>query len=337
VKILYVEDELSKNITGIIRLFEKYLGKKRIRRLKALEEDESGYEANPDEIIDIVEETNLVEVEYRFPDALHKVICQHEKYALLIVDRNLAEYEAYDFEEVMEIDSAFTDSQYERFFEREGDYLLHKLVYETDVMSRFYLLTGNSIYSDPIRGYDDISTLIDFGKFSEKNFFEKGNEAELQKLIENVPILNLQNENKYYLNILKKHIDDKAAELFLEVLHSQDDAKRIRDNLNRIRIIYENILEVCSDVIPDMKRECGSQKGGNTILWLKDRELIDDVILRNFLFSIRKIANEFGGHKPYPYNPICEPTPDTVRALVYALKDVIRWFGRICSKYPAGD
>ncbi|WP_207680782.1 hypothetical protein [Desulfonema magnum] len=66
-KILYVEDELSRNIPGIIRLFEKYLGKKKIRRLKELEEDESGYGAEPDEIKGIVEETNIVEVEYRFP------------------------------------------------------------------------------------------------------------------------------------------------------------------------------------------------------------------------------------------------------------------------------
>ncbi len=333
-KILYVEDELTKNIPGIIRLFEKYLGKKRIRRLKALDEDESGYEADPNEIKAIVEETNIVEVEYRFPEALRKVVCQHEKYALLIIDRNLAEYEAYNFEEVAEIDSAFSDSQYERYFEREGDYLLHKLVYKTDAMSCFYLLTGNSIHSDPIRGHDDISTLIDFGKFSEKNFFEKGNEAELQKIIENVPILNLQNENRHYLNILRKNIGDKAEDSFLKILEERDDKRRIGDNLKETRNIYQQILEECSERIPGMKGRCVDRGnvilGKTTIDWLSNNGHINSIV-RNFCFSIKTITSDYGSHPNTE-----DATTDTVNSLVYALKDVIGWFGKICARYSRG-
>lgn len=334
-KILYVEDELSKNIPGIIRLFEKYLGKKRIGKLKELEEDESGYAADPDEIKRIVEETNLVEVEYRFPDALRKIISHHERYALIIIDRNLAEY-GYDFEEVVKIDPAYSDSQYERFFEREGDYLLHKLVYESDVMSRFYLLTGNSIYSDPIRGYDDVKTLIEFGKFSKNNFFEKGNEAGLQKIIEDVPILNLQNENKFYLGILRKNMSDKTAENFLNILGEKDEIQRISSNLTEMRKIYEQMMKECSERIPDMKGNCTDSYGNvimgkQTMDWLSSNRHINTVI-RNFLFSIKAITSEFGAHPN-----IEDATTDTVNSLVYALKDVITWFGKICSRYPKAE
>jgi hypothetical protein len=337
VKILYVEDELSKNIPGIIRLFGKYLGKKKIRRLKELEEDESGYGADPDEIKGIVEETEIVEVEYRFPDALRKIVSHYERYALLIIDRNLAEYDEYEFEEVVKIDPAFTDSKYETYFEREGDYFLQKLVYQTDVMSKFYLLTGNS---DPIRCCDDIKTLIDFGQFSEKNSFEKGNEAELQKIIENMPVLNLQNENKRYLEILRKNIGNKGEDNFLKILEEKDEIRRISANLTEIRKIYDQILKECSERIPDMKEDW-TDKYGNVIMKKKKEEKEEmlmnwlsinghiNTIIRNFFFSIKAICSDFGAHPN-----IEDATTDTVNSLVYALKDVIAWFGKICSRYP---
>ncbi len=334
-KILYVEDELVTNIDQIERLFEKYLDDDVTEKLKAFKEKRL---KRPDELKKIVEATDLIEIEYRFPDALRKIIHDHEKYSLFIIDRNLSESK-YEHNEVRRIDSTYNNEKYEKFSRtnREGDYLLHQLilVHKVDVEKKFFFLTAYSA-RDELRGSEVIGEYILMKQFTEKNFMEKGKEEDFDRLkgiIENNEIISLIHENTDYLLILKRHIDDEAAGLFLDVLHFQHDESRIRDSLNRIRIVYENILTVCSDVIPDMKRECGNEKGGNTILWLKDKNHIDDLILRNFLFSIRKIANEFGSHKPYPYNPIYEPTSDTVRALVYALKDVIVWFGKICSKY----
>lgn len=203
-KILFVEDELSKNIPRITSLFSKYLGKNTVKKLNALEADESGYGAAPEEIKEIVEATNLIEVEYRFPEALRKIIQSYDKYALFIIDRNLVEGE-YEFDEVRAIDSAFDEAQYEKYFEREGDYLLQKLVLDShvDVMGKFYFLTAYSA-EDELRGSEDIKTLIDFGKFNTENFIEKGDLDRLINIIENIRILNLQNDNKRYLNILRK-------------------------------------------------------------------------------------------------------------------------------------
>jgi hypothetical protein len=190
---------------------------------------------------------------------------------------------------------------------------------------------------DEIRSADDIQTHISLEKFSTENFIEKGNNADfdrLKNLIDNISILNIQLENRAYLQILTKNIDEKTAEFFLEILSTPNDSpKRIRDNLNRMRLIYENILAVCTIKIPEMKNSCGDEKGGKTILWMKDKGHIDNIILRNFLFSIREISNEFGSHKAYPYTPLYEPTSDTVNALTYGLKDNILWFGKICSQY----
>lgn len=321
-KILFVEDQITRNIPKITRLFEKYLTKNAKKKLRELEKDD--YPPGPEEIKKIVKTSKQVEVEieYRFPEALQKVIDHHERYALFIVDRNLFEEEGYDFEEIKAIDPSFSEEKYELYAEREGDYLLNHLVYETDVLSKFYFMTAYSA-NDEIRGASDIQTHINLQKFSTDNFIEKGNEADFDRLkstIDNINSLNLQLENRYYLQILRENINENAANYFLEILENANDKELIKDNLNRMRKIYEYIMTECAKKIPGMKIACGDKKGDNAIIWMKDNNYIDDCVLRNFLFSIRKISN-------LAVHPSNVPLyTDTVNALIYALKDVIRWF-----------
>jgi len=337
-KILYVEDELSKNIPRVIRLFSKYLSKKEIKNLKTLEADETGYGAEPEEIKKIVEKTGLIEIEYRFPDALQKIIQNIDKYALFIIDRNLSEIE-YEYDELRQIEDTFSEDQYDDFFAREGDYLLHKLVYKgVSVLTKFYFLTAYPV-PDEIRGVDDLKMLFDFGKFHAENFIEKADNEQLEKLksiIENIKLLNLQEENKQYLNILRNKIDEETAEKFLKVLDEKDEKSGIGDNLIAIRIIYENVLKACLQKIPDMKSNCTDKHenlimGQKTIDWLSKSGYINSII-RNFFFSINKTCSEFGAHQNLE-NLQYKPTLDTVNSLVYALKDVILWFGKVCSQY----
>lgn len=335
-KILYVEDELAANIPRILRLFFKYLSQQERKSLKSLEADEYG--AEPEQVKQVLENSNIIEIEYRFPDALKKIMGQPDRYALFIIDRNLVKAE-YDFGEVNKIDPSFNNTQYEQYFEREGDYLLQKLVYAgVDVLTKFYFLTAYPA-QDEIRGSGDIQTHIRFEKFTEKNFIEKGNDRDLKRLtqaIEDIDILNLRNENKRYLNILRQNIDAATAESFLKILREKDRKKRIGDNLNEIRNVYEAILRISSEKIPGMKENCTDSHGNvnlgdKTIFWLKDNHHIH-TIMRNFFFSVKAIASDFGSHKKSQKSEY-EPTTDTVNALVYALKDIILWFGNICHQY----
>ena len=338
-KILFVEDELSKNIPRIVRIFAKYLGSDRIKKLEALDEDESGYGAGSAEIKKIVEESKIVEVEYQFPEALHKIINGSSNYALFIVDRNLS-LNKYGFNEIAKVDDQFSDHLYNTFFEREGDYLLQKLVYSgTDVLSKFYFLTAYSA-EDELRNGAEIKMHIDFGKFTKNNFIEKGNDKHLERLnyiIENNSIINLRAENIQYLNILGENINFGIAEKFLQVLSDLDNKNRIGDNLNVIRIIYDSILQICSEKIPNMKESCvdnnGKIKHGKiTIDWLTNNNYFNS-ILRNFYFSFRRICSDFGSHENIKKEKIYKPTLDTVAALVFALKDSILWLNEICGRY----
>ncbi|MBW2029682.1 MAG: hypothetical protein JRI34_01185 [Deltaproteobacteria bacterium] len=337
-KILYVEDELSKNIPRLIRLFSRYLGKKAIKNLKRSEADETGYGAKPEEIKKIVEKTGLIEIEYRFPDALRKIVQNHERYALFVIDRNLSEME-YEYDELKLIDAAYSEDQYDKFFEREGDYLLHMLVYRgVNVLMKFYFLTAYPA-PDEIRGVNDIQTFVDFGKFHEQNFVEKADNEQLERLksiIENIKILNLKEENKQYFNILQKKINEETAERFLKVLDKKDEEGSIEHNLLDTRKIYEAILGACSQKIPDMNSNCTDKYGDvitgkETIDWLSNNKHINS-IHRNFFFSIKAICSDFGGHNKNPSE--YQPTLNTINSIIYSMKDVILWFGEICNRYP---
>ncbi len=338
-KILFVEDELSKNIPRIVRLFEKYLGKKRIQRLEAMEADTSGYGATPEEIKALVDDTGIVEAEYRFPEALAKIRQQHEHYALFIVDRNLAESD-YDYAEAVAADPSFSEALYNEYFEREGDCLLYKLAFKgVDVRRMFYFMTAYDATSElkNARGLEEL--LGHLGDFKVRNFIEKSNEEAFQRLkdrINNHQELSRIAEHQHHIRLLRQHLDETAAEGFRKVVLHQDKHDRIGDNLTEIRKIYEKILAGACRHIPEMASACVTTHGAvplgtETLNWLSNHNHINSII-RNHCFSIKTICSDFGSHDKKEDRKVFPPSPDTVKALIYALRDVIGWFGGVCAR-----
>lgn len=358
-KILYVEDDLSMNIPRITSLFSKYLDKKTVKKLNAFEADESGYGGAPEEIKRIVEASNIIEVEYRFPEALKKIIQNHKKYALFIIDRNLDKGE-YEFDEVKQIDPTFNKEKYKKYSEWEGDYLLLKLAvkYHVDVLTKFYFLTGYPA-QDEVRGNENIQGIIDVDTFNSKNFIGKGESGRLKEIIDNIKVINLRNDNKIYLDSLRNNIADKAAERFFDVLVKKNSEKEtdIIANLGFLRNILEKLLTKIAklpEVPKAFKRrnketkeeesvfifdKSGKLKVRPFINWLNTSNKIEfNSLLRNFVYNIQGIGSDFGPHddsikgkKPSGY----QATANTVNALVYAMKDIILWFDKVCRQYKA--
>lgn len=333
-KILYVEDELAKNIPGIIRLFRKYLNEKQIKELEAFEHDQSGYGALSAEIKTCLEATQIIEVEYRFPEALNKILCTPEKYALFLVDRNLSGSE-YTQKEVQAIDPNYHETLHKKYAEREGDYLLEKLAIfsPVDVMAKFYFLTAYSA-RDELRSGQEIEHLIEIKKFAVSNFIEKGNSRDferLQQMMTTLTTLNVRSDNLRYLNILATYCDRQTVEDFVKILTEKDDARGLTNAPNEIRKIYEKLLGVCLERIPGAVQYLQSSRstvlGTQTINWLKDQGHIK-TIHNQFLFALRTITNELS-HTHHEHL-----STDTVNALVYMLKEMIVWCDGMCRKYP---
>lgn len=185
-KILYVEDELTKNIPRMTRLFGKFLGPARAAELEHLERDVSGYGATAEEIKRIVEASHLIQVEYRFPEALREVIFNHHYYTLFVIDRNLSE-NSYTLPEVQAIDPAYDKARDEQYSGREGDYLLLKLGVcgHANLLEQTYFLTAYSAEYE-LRGQQDIERLLDLRRFTAKNIIEKGNLGAFERLQDEV-------------------------------------------------------------------------------------------------------------------------------------------------------
>ena len=334
-----MEDELSRNIPRIIRLFSKYLGKSRVSRLNDLESDPSGYGATPEEVKAIIDETGIVEADFRFPEALRKVVSAHERYCLFIVDRNLVEAD-YAYKDALSADPGFSEALYEQYAEREGDYLLYKLAIKGfDVRGKFFFMTAYDAKSE-IRNAEGLAELIGhLGDFKSNNFIEKGSEehlARLKDLVENQREISRIAPHQHHVNLVRKYLGEDVEKRFTDVLLDAGDNRRIDENLNRIRLIYQKVLSGACQVIPGMARACVDNYGNvamglETINWLQDNGHINSII-RNHCFSIWKICSDFGGHN-HPDRQIFEPGLDTVNALIFAIKDVVAWFARVSAKY----
>jgi len=341
-RILFVEDELEKNIPRLRRLFSKYLSKNQNDELKALENDEYG--ATPEQIKAIMERKDLFRIEYRFPDALKEIVTNTKKYALFIIDRNLSLTE-YNLEEVQVIDKNFSESQYNKFFEREGDYFLHKMIYQhIDVATRFYFLTAYS-FEDEIKGAEDLKTHVEFKKFGRDNFIEKASSNDIDRLrnvIENQPAFLIRHDNLEYLEILKKRIAENVSDSFWYILVNSNKQDYIQTNLGAIRVLLENIMRVTAEKL-HAPAECWEKeksiKVRSVLNWLvqydsenkkNNYQFGTNSIIKDFGYNIYEIASDFGAHHPASG---FQPTTDTVNALVYALKDIIVWFDGALEKY----
>jgi uncharacterized protein YjgD (DUF1641 family) len=342
-KILYVEDELEKNIPKIIRMFRKYLGTKICKKLQQLEEDEFGATAN--DILKIFEKSSIVKLENSFPKALDWVLNHYNEFEFYIIDRNLSNI-MYELEDLKKIDPKFNENFYDKFFEREGDYFLELLISKNfDVKNKFFFLTANS--SDRLRNEDEIQNHIDFDRFQDHNFIDKSNMEELRQLvrqIEDSKLLNLMKENERYLQILRK-IDENLKNTFVELLKKKDDTNReqITQNMSNIRLVFINIITMfaLSHNLPDTyysfnkKNEKQINMSG-FIKWVKDynyKKFSCSSIISNFLYSIKEVSSDYGAHMEYGIQRVeYKPTTDTVNSLIYALKDIITWYDELSIK-----
>lgn len=351
-KVLYVEDELLKNIPCIIRLFSKHLGRQRIEKLESFEtDDDKENKEDSEKIKAIVEETGLVEVEYLFPKALDKIMNNHEAYTLFIVNRNLSESEYYP-DQVSKVDSEYTQLQYDDYFEREGDYLFYKLALtgRTDTVKKFYYLIDHLGEEKKILAHQGLTLLVDMKHFSKSNFIRKRDDRafkRLHKLINNIKIFDLKNENKYYFKILRDLIDEKTSRMFLHLLYNKNSNKEetIAENLKLLKNILEKVLT-----------EAAKRLNAPAACWDKDGRLIirkflfrltqsetgdktvykfdTNSLLKIFFYAVYGITAEFSSRDEFRRAPTgYQATENTVNALIYALKDIILWFDEICQKY----
>jgi hypothetical protein len=343
-KILYIEDEICQNIPGIIRLFERQLGKDLIKKLEKLDNDE--YPATPAEIKELVESSNIIELEYNYPAALKKIHENHGDYSLFIIDRNLIKNQSYEHSEIREIFNGYTDEDYVRFCTREGDFLIyHLFMKKVDVLNKAFMLTA---YHDEIKHDDKTKGLIDYNEFRRTNFIEKANEKDLDRLKKTIASDNYINIKCKYREVFRIFsrgyfdLEDERALMYILVRFNaieQEKTKEIevegtiKDILVKIRVMIERILIVLNrydenitpvKFIVNQYDKAEVQCRAN-FRYLVDKELIDkDLVIDKFNLLIYSLACDEAAHakmirSKYP------PTIYTAQAFILMLFDILLW------------
>ncbi len=340
-KILYVEDELTKNISTIKRFFAPYLNKKRIvSKLDELDDNLANSErVVPEDIVSACKLCSLLDISYTFPDALQKITATNDEYDLIIIDRNLSMWD-YLEESSLEIINEclnkvgllFDEDRKLEFSEREGDLLLLVLLkINPDYGKKVFYMTANT--KDDLKGSKEIQTFLDVGSFYKEQVVEKGCAGEEEKLIhfiENVQAFQIENQYRVQCSILRKHLNEEVVSRFITMINHQNSNNH-RDFLSTIRNVLESLLDSIANNINDLPDELRNQNGSlvyssfiRSIDPMRDRHKLGyNSIIRNSCFSIYKIASDYGSHTG---RDITNVTIHTVEGLKQQILDVILWF-----------
>lgn len=323
-KIMYLEDQPDYGF--IINVFGKVLSEKEIQDLKESEND-------PNELQKALIENPIFELVTDFSKALKKLDKNLNAYDLLIVDRDLYDNGLkYKPDNVIKTEPDFNET----YHKREGDFLIgYCKMKNYDIDNRFYIFTGNTdelVLSPELK-------LILTDKFKGENIIVKGSDGKnkLIEIIDGLEELDIVIQNKQILNILNElYIQkDDFTKLFINSVKNKDRIDFIKDNLNSIRNILEAILTKTARMFntSDNYWSNGSLSCSFYInTFLSNYNRTEDKKIYNFntssviiegMSSIYRISSQFGAHNSNGY----KPSTDTVNSLLYALKDIIIWFG----------
>jgi len=331
-KILYVEDELTKNIATIRKFFQPLLKSGKI--IKQLNELESQSPIYAEDIVSICNKASELDICYEFPIALNKVINNHQDYDLIIIDRNLSVYEySDDLNEIIEyLTKAGLPDPEEKateYHEREGDLLLLLLLrQDPENKNKVYYLTANT--KDDLRGSVEIQNYMDINQFHKENIIEKGTEAEdrLSKIIADMDKFRIQNQHGKECRAIRNHLDEKEVDNYVKIIQFSEKQSTYQDALTNVRKLNETFLEKMAMLLDDNKKiyfnRYGKPDYGKIIEGFNELEYTRGIkfssIPRNAIYSIRGICSEFGAH------PSPEVTNHTITTIVSELSDLLFWF-----------
>jgi hypothetical protein len=267
----------------------------------------------------------VIDIAISFPDALDKIINHQDEYALFIVDRNLSGDDICEYKAITEVYPEFTKDHYERFCEREGDYLLEYLINkQVDCGKRFYMLTGNS---DRLRNEDFLKDKIHFSNFKSDHIIAKGSEEILVKIIEHADeiMLRIAHPEIYLLTafpqIRKCHAEQLTNILVALKRHPAMKREDIRGNLAKLRTVIVELLDDINSIgklcfyagrsKPTERQKIGSL-GGNR----------ETAFIKPYCDYIYTIASETSTH-PFADNNF--PTIHTLNSAILAMKDIFKW------------
>jgi len=318
-KILYIEDELTKNIATIKKFFTPVLKDKRI--IKALDELENTNRVYAENVIRACSLSSFLDIVHTFPLALERIVHNHKSYDLILIDRNLSIYQYdNDLEQLCawlgEIGMSNMQERILDFSEREGDLLLQVLLrINPAYKSKIYFLTANA--SDALRQSAELQTMLDLDSFTRDHIIEKGSEKEkvISEILKDMRAFRIQNNYREQCEILRNRLTEDDVNQFISMIKYWEDDQR-REFVFYMRKLLDNLLHDIGFNVgefdasywnPSNNKQLqiksfikGFERGGR---WFglpqleKEKRFGYNSIVRNACLSIFEISSDCGVHE----------------------------------------
>lgn len=340
-KILFVEDELSSNVSTLLRLFKEQLRPVEKKSLEEIERDSSNFGATNEDIKAIFKDNTLIDVEYSFPGALKSISEKYDDYLLFIVDRNLSKSPS-ELPDIQAIDATFTEDAYIKYMDREGDYLLGWLATKAkgiNCCDSFYFMTAHGP-EQSLKNKEIIDTFIDLNVFKKDNFIEKTNNNDFSRLFGIINDFDTLTLLKKYFEVFevfeKGWLDNKYRKNLTAAIKNMDNHQNIKINAvtarNILESIYDSLVDegfIPADIYNNKQRkfwalreEDGELSMRTIIEYLKREKKLSGVQIpaAEFTYGMAsQIVHWIPGRRP-------EPSKYSNHALVCCLCDSILWF-----------
>lgn len=356
-KILFIEDELTKNIASIIRFFSPILQTDVKQKLEQLNNENRIF---PSDIVQVCQYQNDLDIAFTFPEALRLIVANHKLYDLIIIDRNLSEYQYNDeltilLKQLYEIFSEDWSERISKFHEREGDLLLLVLLkINQEYREKVYYLTAN--VTDNLRVSPEMQTVLNLGSFTKDHIIEKGSSREsiIYNILQDMDAFSIQNQYPNICGVLRGRLSEESVNEFIKAVRCYESNEE-KEFMNKSRNILENILRDIAllfnrfdqpyvaenDKLPVYRFIKGDRKWNDQT---KTSELVSGLpfydnkykigytaVIRNACLSIHEVASEYAAHYKDPSisNENRWMSNYSMNTLLNQLCDVISWYGDV--------
>lgn len=244
-RILYVEDKLEQYKDMILEMFEPILTSEKIEELDRFH--------NPmaDNIVKWSEDIPLLDICYTFTDALRKIMQGHDKYRLVIIDRNLEAYRHEDdYEEIEQLLKENDLPEYQSYCD---DFRSITTVYQGDILfqilleknqksiDKVFFLTEN--LKDPLQVKPQLVHEWKRLKYDQSRWIGKDLKS-LEAITDEVKKLDSIDRLRQYpevVNILKT-IDQDCLDSFERILMFSDSLADVSALAQETRKLFLNVL-----------------------------------------------------------------------------------------------
>ena len=180
-KILFVDDEITRNLPALQLLFGGIISDDECEQLKRLRRNPLGVKI--DQIKAVLRNNPVLEVEDSFAGAIERIRSagSGRDHDLFLLDRNLATGNGmYKLAEIAAVMPGYDENAMERYKGREGDFLL-LLLYLQGVPCREKVYFYSAYQADDIRSALYLQHMIGFKTFSADNFVDKSDSKAKEK------------------------------------------------------------------------------------------------------------------------------------------------------------